>query len=73
MKQFLKNISFVALILFFISLIASRITDHELLKDNEHRSFLVGIYLITSLLFYRIDNKEKNAEILDLKRRLNKK
>lgn len=72
MKQFLKIISFISLSLFGVSLIASYIINNEFLNDNEHRSFLVITYLITSLLYYRMDNKEKNAEIQDLKRRLKK-
>lgn len=72
MKQFLKIISFISLSLFGVSLIASYIINNEFLNGNEHRSFLVVTYLITSLLYYRMDNKEKNAEIQDLKRRLKK-
>ena len=64
MKKTLKKISTVSIVLF------------NILKEfnlTEIRSFLVLIYLFSSLIYFKMEVKDKNAEIQDLKLKLKNK
>ena len=54
-------------------LIESRVSDFKVFNNVDLRNISVIIYLITSIYYYRIDSKEKNAEIQDLKAKLKSK
>ncbi len=72
MKKTLKIISVISLILFSILFIGSRISDNEIFNNVDWRNLTVIIYLITSLYYFKMDNKDKKAEIQSLKLELKK-
>ena len=73
MKKILKTTSIISIYLFLILLIGSRVSDFEIFNNVDLRNISVIMYLITSIYYHRIDSKEKNAEIQDLKSKLKSK
>ena len=72
-KTTLKTLSFIALIAFAILYIFEGFFAIELSLGNGLRQAFVLIYIIASLYYYRMELKDKNDEIPQLKHRLNSK
>lgn len=72
-KATLKTLSFIALIAFAILYIFEGFFAIELALGNGLREAFVLIYIIASLYYYRMELKDKNDEIQQLKHRLNSK
>jgi|SaaInl5LU_22_DNA_1037371.scaffolds.fasta_scaffold00231_13 hypothetical protein len=72
-KTFLKNLSFISLIAFAILYILEGFFAIELSLGNGLREAFVLIYIIASLYYYRMELKDKNDEIQQLRHRLNSK
>jgi uncharacterized membrane protein len=70
MKKAIKIISDVSIILFGISLIVSKFNESIEWNSNGLRNVLVIIYLITSLYYSKMEIKDKNREIQELKLKL---
>ncbi len=70
MKKAIKIISDVSIILFGISLIVSKFSESIEWNSNGLRNALVIIYLITSLYYSKMEIKDKNREIQELKLKL---
>lgn len=70
MKKTLKTVSDISIILCGISLVVSKFDDSLQWNSNDLRSILVLIYLVTSLYYYKMMIKDKNAEIQELKLKL---
>jgi hypothetical protein len=70
MKKGLKIISDVSIILFGVSLIVSKFNDSIEWNSNGLRNVLVIIYLITNLYYSKMEIKDKNREIQELKLKL---
>ena len=73
MKKTLKKISTVSIVLFGLLWILSLFNILKEFNLTEIRSFLVLIYLISSLIYFKMEVKDKNAEIQDLKLKLKNK
>lgn len=73
MKNTLKKVFTAVLTLFGVLLVMSYVGGFEKYNTAELRSLLVVIYLFTSLKYFQMEVKDKNAEIQDLKRQLTKK
>lgn len=72
-KTTLKTLSFIALIAFAILYILEGFFDIRFTNDNGLRQAFVLIYLIASLYYHRMELKDKNDKIQELKHRLNSK
>lgn len=72
-KTTLKTLSFIALIASAILYIFEGFFAIELSLGNGLRQAFVLIYIIASLYYYRMELKDKNDEIPQLKHRLNSK
>ena len=72
-KTTLKTLSFIALIASAILYIFEGFFDIRFTNDNGLRQAFVLIYLIASLYYHRMELKDKNDEIQQLKHRLNSK
>jgi len=70
MKKGLKLISTISILLFAILWILSKFNILEEYNSMDFRHLLVLIYLFTSLKYFQMELKEKNAEIQDLKSKL---
>jgi len=70
MKKGLKLISTISILLFAILWILRKFNILEEYNSMDFRHFLVLIYLFTSLKYFQMELKEKNAEIQDLKSKL---
>ncbi|MEF3077379.1 hypothetical protein [Winogradskyella poriferorum] len=70
MKKGVKIISEISIILFAVSLIVSRFNESIEWNSNGLRNVLVIIYLITSLYYSKMEIKDKNREIQELKLKL---
>lgn len=73
MKKTLKKISTVSIVLFGLLWILSLFNILKEINLTEIRSFLVLIYLFSSLIYFKMEVKDKNAEIQDLKLKLKNK
>lgn len=73
MKKTLKKISTVSIVLFGLLWILSLFNILKEFNLTEIRSFLVLIYLFSSLIYFKMEVKDKNAEIQDLKLKLKNK
>ena len=73
MKKTLKKISTVSIVLFGLLWILSLFNILKEFNLTEIRSFLVLIYLFSSLIYFKMEVKDKNAEIQDLKLKLTNK
>ena len=72
MKKLLKIISTISILLFGVLWILSKLdffTEYNLM---DFRNILVLIYLFTSLKYFQMKIKDKNAEIQELKLKLEK-
>ena len=72
MKKALKIISAVSIILFGILWVSKKFEFQTFQKLTDFTGVLVLIYLFTSLKYYQMDTKDKNAEIQELKTKLEK-
>jgi hypothetical protein len=72
MKKTLKIISTIAIILFGILWISSKFNILTEFNSIDIRNILVLIYLFTSLKYFQMEIKDKNAEIQELKLKLEK-
>jgi hypothetical protein len=72
MKKTLKIISTAAIVLFSVLWISSKFNLLNELNSIEIRNIVVLIYLFTSLQYFRMEVKDKNAEIQELKLQLQK-
>ncbi|WP_111310128.1 hypothetical protein [Confluentibacter sediminis] len=72
MKKILKIISTVSIVLFGILWISSKFDFLTEYNSSDIRTFFVLIYLFTSLKYFQMEVKDKNAEIQELKLKLEK-
>jgi hypothetical protein len=72
MKKTLKIISTISIVLFGILWILSKFDFFTEYSSIDFRNILVLIYLFTSLKYFQMEVKDKNAEILELKLKLEK-
>ena len=72
MKKTLKIISTLALILFGVLWVSSKLNFMNEFNSIDIRNVLVLIYLFTSLKYFQIEVKDKNSEIQELKLKLEK-
>ncbi len=72
MKKTLKIISTASIVLFSVLWISSKFSFFNELNSIEIRNIVVLIYLFTSLQYFRMEVKDKNAEIQELKLQLQK-
>lgn len=72
MKKTLKIISTLALILFGVLWVSSKLNFMNEFNSIDIRNILVLIYLFTSLKYFQIEVKDKNSEIQELKLKLEK-
>lgn len=72
-KTTLKTLSFIALIASAILYVLEGFFAIELALGNGLRQAFVLIYIIASLYYYRMELKDKNDKIQELKHRLNSK
>ena len=73
MKKLLKIIFTTSILIFLILWILMTFVGESKFNTMEIRSILVIIYLISSLIYYKMDIKDKNAEIQQLKQKLEEK
>ena len=73
MKKTLKIISTVSIVLFSVLWISSKFNFWNEFNSIDNRNILVLIYLFTSLKYFQMEVKDKNAEIQDLKLKLETK
>lgn len=66
MKKTLKIIADISIILFGLFFIASKFSDVEIFDNEDVRHSLVIIYLISNLLYSRMELKDKNQKIKEL-------
>jgi hypothetical protein len=67
MKKILKIVATVSIVLFGILFISSKFNFLNEFNSVDIRNILVLIYLFTSLKYFQMEVKEKNAEIQELK------
>ena len=72
MKKTLKIISTLALILFGVLWVLSKLNLLNEFNSIQIRNVLVFISLFTSLKYFQMEVKDKNAEIQELKLKLEK-
>jgi len=72
MKKALKIISTVSIVLFGILWITSKLDFLIEYNSIDFRNILILIYLFTSLKYFQMEVKDKNAEIQELKLKLKK-
>jgi Gpi18-like mannosyltransferase len=72
MKKTLKIISTVSIVLFGILWILSKFDFLTEYNSTDFRTFLVLLYLFTSLNYFKREVKDKNTEIQELKLKLEK-
>jgi len=72
MKKTLKIISTVSIVLFGILWITSKLDFLIEYNSIDFRNILILIYLFTSLKYFQMEVKDKNAEIQELKLKLKK-
>lgn len=73
MKKSLKIISIFSIILFGMLWILSKFIDSAEFNTIEIRNILVLIYLFTSLKYYQMEVRDKDAVIKELKAKLSDK
>jgi len=72
MKRTLKIISTVSIVSFGILWLLSKFDFLAAYNSVDFRNILVLIYLFTSLKYFQMEVKDKNAEIQELKLKLRK-
>ena len=72
MKKTLKIFSTISIVLFGILWILSKFNFLTEYNSIDFRNILVLIYLFTSLKYFQMEVKDKNAEIQELKLKLEK-
>jgi hypothetical protein len=72
MKKTLKIISTLALILFGVLWVSSKLNFLNEFNSIQIRNVLILIYLFTSLKYFQMEVKDKNSEIQELKLKLEK-
>jgi Ca2+/Na+ antiporter len=72
MKKTLKIISTLALILFGVLWVSSKLNFWNEFNSIQIRNVMILIYLFTSLKYFQMEVKDKNSEIQELKSKLEK-
>jgi Ca2+/Na+ antiporter len=72
MKKTLKIISTLALILFGVLWVSSKLNFWNEFNSIQIRNVMILIYLFTSLKYFQMEVKDKNSEIQELKLKLEK-
>ena len=72
MKKTLKIVSTVSIVLFGVLWISNKFNFLNEFNSIDIRNILVLIYLFTSLKYFQLEVKDKNAEIKELKLNLEK-
>ena len=72
MKKTLIIISTLALILFGVLWVSSKLNFLNEFNSIQIRNVLILIYLFTSLKYFQMEVKDKNSEIQELKLKLEK-
>jgi hypothetical protein len=67
MKNLLKTIATVAILLFGAWWIGGMVSDQSIFTNNEISTGLVLLYIICSWKYYQMECKEKEETILQLK------
>lgn len=70
MKKSLKIISIISIFIFAILWLLSKFVDFESFNISETANIFVIIYLLSSLKFYQLDSRDKDAKIKELKEKL---
>lgn len=73
MKKVLKIVFTTSILIFLILWILMVFFGESKFNNMEIRSIFVIIYFISSLIYYKIDVKDKDAEIQQLKQKLKEK
>ena len=72
-KKILKIISEISIVGFGLLYVLEKFFDFTINENGDFKNILVVLYLITTLIFYKMELKDKNLEISQLKFKLNKK
>lgn len=72
-KNILRIISVISILLFAVLWIANKFVEQHELINPDVRSFLVLVYLFSSMWYYRLLLQEKETRIRDLEEKLLKK
>ena len=72
MKKGLKIISDFSIIAFGLLLVSSKFIDLGYFNSSDFTNTLVIIYLISSLYYYKMELKDKDSKIQELKHSLKK-
>ena len=70
-KKLIKNFADIAIITFGALFLIDKFNLFEIPYSEDIRNVLVILYLVFSMYYYRIELKEKERIIEDLKRKLN--
>lgn len=73
MKKVLKIVFTTSILIFLILWILMVFFGESKFNNMEIRSIFVIIYFISSLIYYKMDVKDKDAEIQQLKQKLKEK
>lgn len=73
MKKALKIISDISIVAFGLLLVSSKFIDLDYFNSSDFTNTLVIIYLISSLYYYKMELKDKDSKIQELKHSLEKK
>lgn len=73
MKKFLKYTSLISIVLTGVLYILYRFFSIEPFGNSDIRGLVIIIYLASTLYYYKLELKDKNAEIEKLKYQLSKK
>ncbi len=72
-KRILKVVSELSIILFGVLYILEKFFDITISDGKDLRNIFVIFYLISSLIYYKMELKDKNKEINSLKNKLKEK
>ena len=72
MKKILKTTSEISIISFGILFIIDKVFDFNFSKNGNIKSLLVIIYLASTMIYNKMELKDRNARIQELKIKLKK-
>lgn len=72
-KRILKVISELSIILFGVFYVLERFFDITISDGKDLRNIFVIFYVLASLIYYKMELKDKNKEISSLKNKLKEK
>ena len=70
MKKSLKIISVISIFAFMVLWLLGKFVDLNNFNTIDFRNVFVLIYLLSSLKYYQLDSREKDATIKELKEKL---